>query len=92
MGAMRNLRGYEIFNLGESKTVPLRELISLIEKALGKKAAIEELPDQPGDVPITYADISKARRLLGYDPKVGIEEGVKRFVQWFRDKGEGMAS
>jgi UDP-glucuronate 4-epimerase len=87
MGAVRNLHGYGIFNLGESQTVPLRKLISLIEEALGKKAHVEELPDQPGDVPITYADITKARRLLGYDPKVGIEEGVGRFVRWFRDRG-----
>jgi UDP-glucuronate 4-epimerase len=65
----------------------LRELISIIEQALGKKAAIEELPDQPGDVPITYADITKARRLLSYDPKVGIAEGVGQFVRWFRDRG-----
>jgi len=87
MGAIRNLRGYEIFNLGESQTVPLRELISIIEQALGKKAAVEELPEQPGDVPITYAEISKARSLLGYDPKVGIAEGVEQFARWFRDRG-----
>ncbi len=89
MGAVRNLGGYAIFNLGESQTVPLRELVSLLEEALGIKAEIEELPDQPGDVPITYADIDKARRLLGYDPQVGIEKGVERFVRWFRDKGTG---
>jgi UDP-glucuronate 4-epimerase len=87
MGAIRNFRGYEIFNLGESRTVPLRELISLLEGALGKKAIVEEQPEQPGDVPITYADISQARRLLGYDPQVEIEEGVERFVRWFRDRG-----
>lgn len=92
MGAMRNLRGYAIFNVGESKTIPLRQLISLIEKALGKKAEIQELPEQPGDVPITYADITKARRLLGYDPQVGIEEGVERFVRWFREETGGGAS
>jgi UDP-glucuronate 4-epimerase len=84
MGAVRNLKGYNIFNLGESKTVPLRALVSLLEKILGEKAKIEELPEQPGDVPITYADITKTRRLLGYDPQVGIEEGVDRFVRWFR--------
>jgi len=89
MGAVRNLGGYAIFNLGESQTVPLRELVSLLEEALGIKAEIEELPEQPGDVPITYADIDKARRLLGYDPQVGIEKGVERFVRWFRDKGTG---
>jgi len=86
---VRNLGGYAIFNLGESQTVPLRELVSLLEEALGIKAEIEELPEQPGDVPITYADIDKARRLLGYDPQVGIEKGVERFVRWFRDKGTG---
>jgi UDP-glucuronate 4-epimerase len=88
IGAMRNLQGYDIFNLGESQTVPLRDLISLLEQALGKKAVVEELPEQPGDVPITYAEITKARRLLGYDPKVDIAEGVGRFVQWFRDKSK----
>jgi UDP-glucuronate 4-epimerase len=88
MAAMQNLRGYDIFNLGESQTTPLRELIALLEQALEKKAAVEELPEQPGDVPITYADITKARRLLGYDPRVNIEQGVKRFASWFRDKGK----
>jgi UDP-glucuronate 4-epimerase len=87
IGAMRNLQGYDIFNLGESQTVPLRELISLLEQALGKKAEVEAMPEQPGDVPITYAEISKARRLIGYAPHVGIEEGVQRFVRWFLDKG-----
>lgn len=86
MGAMRKLRGYDIFNLGESQTVPLRELVSLLEDALGKKAQVEALPEQPGDVPITYADISKARRLLGYDPRVAIEEGIEWFVRWFAEK------
>ena len=84
MGAVRNLKGYNIFNLGESQTVPLRELILHLEGVLDKKVEIEELPEQPGDVPITYADIGKARSLLGYDPQVGIEEGVERFVRWFR--------
>jgi len=92
MGAVQNLKGYDIFNLGESQTVPLRDLISLLEQALGKKADIEELPEQPGDVPITYADITKSRSLIGYDPKVGIAEGVGRFVQWFRDMAKGRAS
>lgn len=83
MGGIRHLTGYEVFNLGESHTVPLNTLIALLEDAIGKKAMIERLPEQPGDVPITYADITKARRLLGYDPKVGIEEGVERFARWF---------
>jgi UDP-glucuronate 4-epimerase len=84
IGAVQNLKGFDIFNLGESQTVPLRELVSHLEEAMGKKAEIEELSEQPGDVPITYADISKARRLLGYDPHVGIEEGIERFIRWFR--------
>ena len=92
MGVMRDLRGYAIFNLGESQTVPLRKLITLLEKALGKEAEVEELSEQPGDVPITYADITKARSLLGYDPQVGIEEGIKRFVRWFREGNGGGAS
>ena len=76
---------FEIFNLGESRTVELRDLIALIEEHLGCKAKIERLPEQPGDVPITFADVSKARRMLGYDPQVGIEEGVRRFVRWWRE-------
>jgi UDP-glucuronate 4-epimerase len=76
--------GFEIFNLGEAQTVELRYLISLLEKALGKKAVIERQPPQPGDVPITYADIAKAGRHLGYAPSVKIEEGIPRFVEWFK--------
>jgi UDP-glucuronate 4-epimerase len=82
-GLDRQLR-FEVVNLGESRTVELRELVQLIEKAVGKKAQIRQLPVQPGDVPITYADISKARRLLGYNPRVSIEDGIPRFVDWFR--------
>lgn len=74
---------FEIFNLGESKVVELRYLIELIEKRLGKKAKIKYLPEQPGDVPITYADISKSQDLLGYQPNVNIEEGIDRFITWF---------
>jgi len=76
---------FEIFNLGSSKTVELRYLISLIEENLGKKATIRRLPEQPGDVPITCADISKSKRLLHYDPKVSIEEGIRRFVEWYKE-------
>ena len=74
---------YEIINLGESRTVELRELISLLEKALGKKAEIDRQPMQPGDVPQTFADIAKARRLLNYNPQTQIEDGVSKFVEWF---------
>jgi UDP-glucuronate 4-epimerase len=75
---------YEIFNLGESQTTELIELIGLIEKYLGKKAVIERLPDQPGDVPITYADITKSKRMLGYNPTVNVETGVEKFVEWYK--------
>ncbi|HEX8284663.1 MAG TPA: GDP-mannose 4,6-dehydratase [Pyrinomonadaceae bacterium] len=75
---------YEVFNLGESRTVELRELIALLERELGQKAVVERQPPQPGDVPQTFADISKARRLLGYAPRTAIEEGVRRFVEWFK--------
>jgi UDP-glucuronate 4-epimerase len=75
---------YEVINLGESRTVELRELIALLERELGMVAKIDRQPLQPGDVPQTFADIQKARRLLKYDPQTPIEEGIKRFVSWFR--------
>ena len=73
----------DVFNLGESQTTTLTELIALIEKAVGKKAIIERKPEQPGDVPVTFADITKARSLLGYDPQTKIAEGIPKFVEWF---------
>lgn len=76
---------YEVVNLGESRTVELRELIALLEKELDLPAQIDRQPLQPGDVPQTFADITKARRLLGYDPQTQIESGIKRFVEWFRN-------
>ena len=72
-----------MFNLGESQTTTLAELIASIESALGKRALIEKLPDQPGDVPLTYADISKARDLLNYRPHTHIAQGIPKFVDWF---------
>jgi UDP-glucuronate 4-epimerase len=80
--------GYEVINLGESRTVELRELIALLEGELGRRALIDRQPTQPGDVPQTFADTRKARRLLGYDPRTPIEEGIRRFVEWFKGKGE----
>jgi UDP-glucuronate 4-epimerase len=76
--------GYEIFNLGESQTVRLDQMIALLEDALAKKAVIDRQPLQPGDVPLTFADISKARQRLGYKPQVKIELGIPRFVEWFK--------
>jgi UDP-glucuronate 4-epimerase len=80
---------YEIINLGESRTVELRELISLLEAALDKRAEIDRQPTQPGDVPQTFADITKARALLGYDPQTQIEDGIRKFVDWFRKNKSG---
>jgi UDP-glucuronate 4-epimerase len=77
---------YEAINLGESRTVELRELIALLEKELGREAVIDRRPTQPGDVPQTFADISKARRLLGYDPRTQIEDGIRKFVRWFNEQ------
>ena len=77
---------YEVINLGESRTVELRELIGLLEKELDLRAVIERQPMQPGDVPQTFADISRARELLGYNPQTQIEDGLRLFVEWFRNK------
>jgi UDP-glucuronate 4-epimerase len=82
-GALLDDRGFEIYNLGNSNPVRLLDMVHCIEEALGKKARIEWLPDQPGDVPMTYADIRKAKSHLGFSPKVGIEEGIRRFVEWY---------
>ncbi|HDP97805.1 MAG TPA: NAD-dependent epimerase/dehydratase family protein [bacterium] len=76
--------GYNIYNLGESRVVELMELIQLIEKNTNKKAKIKWLPPQSGDVKITFADISKAKEELDYHPQVSIEEGIEKFVEWFR--------
>jgi UDP-glucuronate 4-epimerase len=76
--------GYEIFNLGESETVTLSRMIELLETALGKKAIIERHPLQPGDVPITFSDITKARTQLGYNPQMKFAHGIKLFADWFQ--------
>jgi UDP-glucuronate 4-epimerase len=74
---------FDIFNLGESETIELKDLIAAIETALGKKARINRLPEQAGDVPLTCADVSKARKLLGYNPQTPFREGLPKFVDWF---------
>ena len=85
---------FDVFNLGKSQTIQLKELIAAIEGALGKKARINQLPEQPGDMPLTCADISKARKLLGYKPNTRLRAGLPRFVEWFLQtvhKGETTA-
>ncbi|MEI9807322.1 MAG: GDP-mannose 4,6-dehydratase [Bacteroidota bacterium] len=74
---------FEIINLGNRYTISLKELIEGIEKVTGKKAIIDQQPDQPGDVPKTYADIGKAKELLGYNPQTQVHDGLKKFYDWF---------
>ncbi len=81
--------GYEIFNLGGSNPTKLSRLLELLEAALGKKALVEKKPNQPGDVPQTWADVSKSGRYLGYTPKVRIEEGIPLYVDWFERRRAG---
>jgi UDP-glucuronate 4-epimerase len=76
--------GFEIFNLGESQTTKLSELVTFIENSLGKKAVLDRQPMQKGDVVMTCADVSKAKRLLGYKPTTKVEDGVRKFVEWYK--------
>ena len=80
---------YEIVNLGESRTVSLNEMIQVLSEEMGIEPEIERLPLQPGDVTRTYADVSKARRLLGYEPATDFGEGIRRFVKWFEETRAG---
>jgi UDP-glucuronate 4-epimerase len=75
---------HRVYNLGGSRTVTLARLVELLEDALGRRAIIERHPDQPGDVPLTFADVSRAGSEFGYAPRVPIEDGIRRFVAWFR--------
>jgi UDP-glucuronate 4-epimerase len=77
-------QGFDIFNLGNSQPIALEYLVRLVEETLGKRARIKSMAMQPGDVPITFAKISRAKALLGYQPKVTIEEGIPLFVRWYR--------
>ena len=92
MGALAYDCSYDVFNLGNSHPVKLLTLIRAIEEGLGKKAEIDWLPDQPGDVPITYADISKARKLLGYNPRTSLSEGIEAFLKWHMEQQEDTAA
>lgn len=77
---------YEIINLGNNEPVELRQLIKILEKVLEKKAIIDKLPERPGDSPVTFADISKAKSLLNYQPRTNLLNGIERFVDWFKDQ------
>jgi len=86
MASIDNLGGYKIYNLGESNTISLADLITEIEKALSKKAIINQLPMQPGDVNRTFADISIAKEEIGYSPTTPIKEGIPKFVAWYNSR------
>ena len=75
---------FEIINLGGARPVTLSDLVAAIERATGKRAILDRRPDQPGDVPVTYADVTKAERLLGFQARVPLEEGLRRSVEWYR--------
>jgi len=81
--AIEKVEGYEIFNLGESQTISTNDLLKLITKKLGKQAIREDLAMQPGDVDITYADISKAKKMLDYNPETDLEEGLINMIGWY---------
>ena len=81
---MEHCSGYKIYNLGESRPYRLENLISELERALGKKAIIDRQPVPPGDVKQTFADITRAQTELGYDPKTQLPNGLKNFVEWLR--------
>jgi len=89
VAALKAEYGFEIFNLGDSRPILLERLIKLIEKNLSKKARIQSLPKQPGDVQRTCAHIEKARKILAYQPRTTIEEGIPLFVQWYRERNKG---
>ena len=82
----KNENIYEIINLGESETISLKRMVETLEEEIGKKAVLKMLPMQPGDVNRTFADISKAKELIGYNPKTKFEEGIQKFINWYRNK------
>ena len=83
---LNNKDVYEIVNLGNSSPVSLKEMINIIAEVLDKEPKIKEMPMQQGDVNITYADISKAKEMLNYDPKTPFKEGIEKFVKWYKEK------
>ena len=86
LAAMEKNFPFEIFNLGESQTISLTELVASLEEAFGKKARLARLPEQTGDMKVTYADISRARKMLGYNPQTPFREGIGLFADWFRNQ------
>jgi UDP-glucuronate 4-epimerase len=91
VAALDHCSGYEIYNLGESATTSLSELVDALAKAIGKPAILDRQPNQPGDVPLTCADVSKARARLGYEPRTPVAVGLARYVAWYRQQLAGAA-
>jgi UDP-glucuronate 4-epimerase len=89
--AIERCTGHHLYNLGHSEPIALRDMIETIGVALGKPALIEDLPEQPGDVRQTYAAIDRARSELGYEPTTPFDEGIKRYIAWYRGRGAGPA-
>jgi UDP-glucuronate 4-epimerase len=87
--ALRRAKGYAIYNLGGSATTTLRELVATLEQLVGRKAELQRLPDQPGDVAVTCADIARAERELGYRCTTPVHDGLRRFVAWYRAEKQG---
>lgn len=92
LAALDRCAGYEIYNLGESETTSLRELVDEIGKVCGRAPVLDRQPLQPGDVLVTYADVSKARARLGYQPTTPVREGLRRYVAWYRSQPEAAAA
>ena len=91
LGALDRSSGFAIYNLGESQTISLSELVEAIGEVCGKEPILDRRPMQPGDMLHTYADVEKARRELGYAPRVGLREGLERFLAWYRDHESQLA-
>ena len=83
---MNNKDVYEIINLGNSSPITLKEMINIIGEVVGVTPKINRLPMQPGDVDRTYADVSKAKKLLGYNPKTSFKDGIVKFVEWYKER------
>ena len=86
VASLDRCEGYEIYNLGESATTTLAELVRQIGELCGKEPILDRQPMQPGDVVVTYADVTKAREKLGYRPSVPVAEGLSRYVEWVRGR------
>lgn len=81
-----NNKVYEIINLGESETISLKKMVEVIENSLGKKALINKMPMQPGDVQRTNADITKAKKMIGYNPETNFRDGIDKFIKWYKKR------